>query len=450
MIRPRSPAARPTLAALAALALTLGSPAARGLAPQDAPAATQAMTDDEPATTEPAADATDDDTLLVHRPPEEILRAGRIPQEPAPLPDRPAIHDSIAKGVEHLLAAQNEDGSFGSWNEPAHEFWSNPHTHFAWIAATTGLGVMTFLDLPESERVLKAADRAVAFLVEQSPLQRPSDWDVDNTWGYIYGLQALSVALQHPRYADTPRREDMIEKAGHYLEGLAQTQSPDGGWGYYDFETLAQRPSWSTSFMTAVGILAMLDAKAAGLPVEEERLARAVRALERCLLPTGAYTYSVNAFPRPGGLEWIDQTKGSLSRIQVGNLALVLAGSDKVDHDDLLKGLDEFFEHHRFLDVARKKPYPHEAYYANSGYFYFFGHYYAARILELLPVAEKVRYQARLAREVVKTQEADGSMWDFYINTYHKAYGTSFGVMTLLRTLPQEEPVAPPPRPGRR
>ena len=71
-----------------------------------------------------------------------------------------------------------------------------------------------------------------------------------------------------------------------------------------------------------------------------------------------------------------------------------------VDHDDLLEGLDEFFEHHRFLDVARKKPYPHEAYYANSGYFYFFGHYYAARILELLPVAEKVRYQARLAREV--------------------------------------------------
>jgi hypothetical protein len=30
-------------------------------------------------------------------------------------------------------------------------------------------------------------------------------------------------------------------------------------------------------------------------------------------------------------------------------------------------------------------------------------------------------------------------MWDFYFNTYHKPYGTAFGVMTLVRTLPREQ-----------
>ena len=69
------------------------------------------------------------------------------------------------------------------------------------------------------------------------------------------------------------------------------------------------------------------------------------------------------------------------------------------DTDSVLDGLDAFFEHHRFLDIARGKPIPHEAYYQNSGYFYFFGHFYAAGVLELLNPAEQVRYRSRLARE---------------------------------------------------
>ena len=28
-------------------------------------------------------------------------------------------------------------------------------------------------------------------------------------------------------------------------------------------------------------------------------------------------------------------------------------------------------------------------------------------------------------------------MWDYYFNTYGPAYGTAFGAMTLVRTLPE-------------
>jgi hypothetical protein len=260
----------------------------------------------------------------------------------------------------------------------------------------------------------------------------------------------MASALADPRYADGPLTEPLRAKVGEYVERLAAYQTPSGGWGYYDFETLASRPSWATSFMTAAAIVALEKTRRLDLEFPDEvtaamheggiegMLAAAVRGLERCRLPNGAYDYSIDAIPTPGRLEGINNVKGSLGRIQAGNYALTFAGSDAVPHEELLAGLDRFFEHHRFLDVARQKPVPHEAYYANAGYFYYFGHYYAARVLELLPPAERVRYQARLAREIIKTQESDGSMWDYYMQSYHRPYGTAFGVMTLMATLPDD------------
>ena len=88
--------------------------------------------------------------------------------------------------------------------------------------------------------------------------------------------------------------------------------------------------------------------------------------------------------------------KGSLGRIQVCQWALRSCGDESVSRKDLRDGLARFLEHHRFLDVARMRPIPHEAYYANAGYFYFFGHYYAAKAIELLPVDEQEEWHARL------------------------------------------------------
>ena len=85
--------------------------------------------------------------------------------------------------------------------------------------------------------------------------------------------------------------------------------------------------------------------------------------------------------------------------------------------------------------MARNKPIPHEAYYANAAYFYLFGHYYAAHSIELLPAERRGKWARQLREPVMKTQQADGSMWDFWIAGTTKASGTAFGVMTLARTL---------------
>ncbi|MFT7464453.1 MAG: hypothetical protein ACI9EF_002809 [Pseudohongiellaceae bacterium] len=372
---------------------------------------------------------------MADRPPGEFVD---VQPEMFILPSREVVEQAMAGGVAYLIDNQNEDGSWGGPGKPADGFWSNPYTHQAWTVGTTALSLICLLESPRDPPCQAATVRALRFLLEHPPLQRPSDWDVDNTWGDIYATQALATALAHEEYDQGDWAASLKAKITEHIGSLAKTQAADGGWGYYDLETRTARPSWSTSFMTAAAILGLLDARQLGVDVHDGMLARAVAALERCRLPTGAYTYSVTLFPSPGRLTGINQLKGSLSRMQVGNLALFRAGSPMVGEEQLLSGLDSFFRDHRFLDVARQKPVPHEAYYQNSGYFYFFGHYYAAQVLELLEPAEQLRYRSRLAREVVKTRESDGSMWDFYLHSYHKPYGTAFGVMALRRTVGRE------------
>jgi hypothetical protein len=375
---------------------------------------------------------------LTERRPDEILESAKHGPagEDTPLPDVALIAASIGRGVAWLVKAQNADGSWGSWGKPAHEFWSNPYSHKAWIAGTTGLVVMSLLDQHDDDAAHAAADRGLDYLFAHGISKRPSDWDVDNTWGVVYTLDCVTTALVHRRYRGSVREPKLRDLARACIKELRAYQTPSGGWGYYDFDTLAARPSWATSFETAAALVGLSQARDLGLELPAGMLDEAVTGLARTRLANGAYDYSLDPVPRMN-LEWINNVKGSLSRSQAGNDALVRAGADQPTREQVLWGLDQFFEHHRFLDVARKKPYPHEAYYLNSGYFYFFGHYYAARLLDTLPEAEKSRYAMRLAREIVKTQEQDGSMWDFYMNTYGRPYGTAFGVMTLVRTLPE-------------
>src|SRR5262245_39363600 len=298
----------------------------------------------------------------------------------APLhPTEMQVRESMQKAIDFLLKDQNPDGSLGSARNASDEFWSNPETHRSWTVATTGLACMALsqsapTEAPKAtrtEKIESAYDRGIDYVLKNALVKRPSDWDVDNTWGYVYGLQILARAYREPRYRDTPRQAEIRRIGQLVLEKMRKSQTPSGGWGYYDFDATTHPGSWATSFMTAVGVLAMVDAKESGFDVDPKMFEAARKALRRCRLPSGAYTYSVEAVPSPGGAEWIDQVKGSLGRIQVCNLARLRAG-DPISTEELVKGLQVFFKEHRFLDCARMRPIPHEAYYLNAGYFYFF------------------------------------------------------------------------------
>ncbi len=356
-------------------------------------------------------------------------------RSPAATPEQAGA--ALERGLTYLVNSQNADGSWGgAWDSLttwSGGTWSNPESHRSWRVATTGLCCLALLEAGQTEAQRAALDRGLEYLAAQRPVKRPSDWDTMDCWAHIYGLQALAAACRDPRFG--PRRPALAEAARSHLEQLAFSQSLSGGWGYLEFSVpRTARPQWATSFTTAAGVVALIEARAAGLEVDDGMLRRAVAAVRRCRLPNGAYTYSVQAITHPRRLGSIDRINGSLGRIQVCNLALRMAG-EEVDAERLRTGLGHFFREHRFLDVATHKPVPHEAYYQNSGYFYFFGHYYAAGVIALLPVEDQRQCWPRLQHEIIKMQQRDGSMWDYDHHAYDRPYGTAYGVLTLARSL---------------
>lgn len=351
------------------------------------------------------------------------------------IPTKVQVQETIRRGLEFLMKNQEPDGSWGHFrNAGAEEFWTNPESHRSWTVAVTGLVCLTLVESGLDDTNRTAYERGIDYILENALVKRPNEWDVDNTWAYVYALPALVDAHRRTPESAAERRSKIHDMTDAVLGKLAETQTPSGGWGYYDFDAYTNPGSWATSFMTAVALLGMQEARQAGFKVDDKMYDGAVKAVKRCRLPTGAYTYSVEAVPSPRHSEYIDQIKGSLGRIQVCNLALLRAGQ-AMPAEKLKEGLDWFFKEHRFLDIARKKPIPHETYYYNSGYFYFFGHFYAAEVIRELPAGDQSKYWGLLQREIVKTQEADGSMWDYYMNSYHRPYGTAFSVMSLEKSL---------------
>lgn len=360
--------------------------------------------------------------------------------------DAATARAAITRGIEFLRRDQNPSGSWGGPRGAVYTFtgdvWSNAETHRSWTAAVTGLALLALHEHGAAQDH-EALRKGLRWLLANGDVKQPNEWDTMNSWAYIYGLQALAQT-RRAAYIDAPLQTQLDALAARLVKRLGQFQSVTGGWGYLELDPpRTVRPQWATSFTTAAGIVALVEAQRAGYAIDSAVLGRAVRAVERCRLPSGAFTYSVpDAIADPRGLEWIDQVKGSLGRIQVCNDALVLAGREP-PQDRIERGVSVFFREHRFLDIARNRPIPHEAYYYNSGYFYLYGHYYAARVIRHLPAEQRSKHWGRLRWEITKTQAPDGSMWDYDMHAYHKPYGTAFGVLALLRTL-SDEPAAPP------
>jgi hypothetical protein len=122
-----------------------------------------------------------------------------------------------------------------------------------------------------------------------------------------------------------------------------------------------------------------------------------------------------------------------LGRSQACNLALRIYDDPRVSDDVLKTWLNRLFARNGWLDIGRKRPVPHEAHFYVAGYFYYYGHYYAAMCIEQLPKDRQPYYQEHLAHIILPLQEKDGSWWDFPFYNYHQQYGTAMAISTLVR-----------------
>jgi Squalene-hopene cyclase C-terminal domain/Prenyltransferase and squalene oxidase repeat len=339
---------------------------------------------------------------------------------------------AIDRSVDFFVRTQNPDGSWGSTScETTMERSFAVETHYAWSVAAHGLATMALLAAEETPARRTALDRAVRWLCNCRMTQRGSTWDNDAVWGWLYGTVASTAIAQDPRFQTDEWRGPVGHRGREFAGWLQKNQEPLGGFGYYDDPPYTRRPKWGTSFSTAAVVPALGLATRLGWLPDTTTQERAVTYVRRCRLPNGAYEYDLSPVPRLNGGEHINDVKGSLGRIQVGNWALRQAGDAGITDAMVRTGLEQFFTHHRFLAVARMRPVPHEAYYLNAGYFFYFGHYYCGLAIELLPPAEREPFRRQLREKLLPTQRADGSYCDFLGSTYMVTASTAFATLGL-------------------
>ncbi|MCI0343292.1 MAG: hypothetical protein L0216_19470 [Planctomycetales bacterium] len=339
---------------------------------------------------------------------------------------------AVGEGLAYLVSAQREDDAWGRATETrGNEIYSMvPGSHDAFRVATTALVVLALGELASTPAERAALARGLEHLATQGHAKRDTGDMIYNIWAHIYALQALSVELgrEHPP-ALLARVRKMAE---WHLDRLVRYETLTGGWNYYDFRAQTRRPSLEpTSFSTSAGLVALWHARQAGLQVPDGLVERALRRLEEMRLPGGAYLYGSDSKYWPRAAH--NRVRGSLGRTQAGNCALWLWGSKKVGEKEAREGLDVFFKEHPFIDFGRKRIWPHEAWYATAPYYYYFGHYYAARLIEKLGEAGRRDYASKMHEAILPHQEPDGSWWDYPMWGYGKPYGTAYALLILKR-----------------
>ena len=385
----------------------------------------------------------DDDTATSHDAKAAMPSLAEIGPKPKPVPrpDPKQIDAAIARGVAFLLKSQNANGSWGSErsSRPDEVYAPIPDAHRSFRAATTSLCISALCEVgagvesstrPEIDR---AIDRAEAWLMKILPTLRRDSFDaLYNNWAHAYSIDAM-VHLLHRHAKDPERCKQLRALIDGQIDRLRRYECVDGGWCYYDdFDFQTQRPIGSTiSFVTATVLIAFDEARHEGVSVPQKLVDRGMASILRQRKPDFSYDYGEYLKYLP--MLPINRPGGSLGRSQSCNLAMRLWGDKKVTDKIMETWLDRLFAREMWLDLGRKKPIPHESWMQVAGYFFYYGHYYASRCIEILPPAERPERQDQLAQILLHLQQPDGTWWDFPFYNYHQAYGTSFALMTLER-----------------
>lgn len=358
-----------------------------------------------------------------------------LPPLPAIEPvTRAEIDAAIKRGIDFLISSQNKNGSWGSatMTKGLNITADIPGAHHAFRAGTTGLAVEGLLATGDQRpEVLRAIEMGEEYFLKELPrLRRATTSQLYNTWGHAYGLKALT-ALYEYREGDDAKRSALKNLAQQQVQMLQRYEDVNGGWGYYDFDEISRKPTGiPTSFTTATVMMAMKRAQdVMGVELPEREVSRGLAFLQRQQTPDFAYVYSDGHRYRPRYS--INRPGGSLCRSQACNAARRVWGDEAVTNEIIKIWLDRLILRNGWVDIARKRPRPHDIHFANSGYFYYYGHYYAMDCIALLPETERSVYYQNYAKIILSKQEKNGCWWDYPLYSYHQPYGTGYCLRVL-------------------
>lgn len=358
-----------------------------------------------------------------------------------PLIEARFLEAVMARGVSFLTQAQNVNGSWGGpqLTKGLNVYAPVPGAHHAFRAGTSALALSALIDCEQLVDVDPVViERGEAWLLASLPrLRRADARAIYNIWGHGFGLEALArMARRHA--GDSATLDEIRAVMVGQVELLGRYASVAGGWGYYDFKYGTRQPGgYPTSFTTATTLIGLHRARqVGGVEIPGALVEKALATIERQQVADGSFVYSEDSrmMPRVG----INRPAGSLGRSLACFVAQDLWRGPAVDFSgELETWVNRLLNRHLWVDIARKRPVPHESHFQVAGYFFYYSHYYGALAIELLAPEKRAACQARMAGELMRLQEWDGSWWDFPLYDYHQPYGTGFALQSLARCHPR-------------
>ncbi|MCA9291878.1 MAG: hypothetical protein KDA25_12170 [Phycisphaerales bacterium] len=292
----------------------------------------------------------------------------------------------------------------------------------------TGICGMALLQTPgfaEDETRQDALRRATDFIIRgiEHPLMSEKDYqgqyDVRG-WGYIYGLQYL-LRLKDAGSVPDDLAAGIETAIAFYLDALQKIEIPEaGGWNYA--RGPRADPARPSPFMTGPALQVLFDAQRHGYTVDAAVVERALGALQRAKIGTGAYVYA--------GDRGNDGVPGAVGRMLVAESTLLLAG--RGSQADVRAAIDAFIVHWDWLEVRRARNGTHIPPYSVAPYYFYFAHYYAAQAIELLPEREREEYRVRFREILFRTRDADEGTWNDRVFPRSANYGTAMSLLAIL------------------
>lgn len=365
-----------------------------------------------------------------------------IVPELAPLPAVEPVREAeltaaIEKGVDFLIADQNDNGS---WGGPTRTKGLNiyapvPEAHLAFRAGASALALAGLIDSGDRRaETVMAIEKAEKWMFSELPKLRQIELRACySVWGHAYGLRALA-ALSRYHEGASEKQKALLALANDQVSRLMKVEQVDGGWGYLDLDgqTTAQPSGITTCFTTATCLLALREAHdTLGSELPDRQIKRGLRSIEQQRTGDWSFVYSLDHRFRPR--YGLNRPAGSLGRSHSCGMALKKFGDERITDDLVELWLHRLCLREGWLSMARKRPVPHDLHFSISGYFYYYGFYYATESLLSLPKQKRAKYVPQLARHILEKQEKDGSWWDYPLYDYHQPYGTGYALTILSR-----------------
>jgi hypothetical protein len=358
----------------------------------------------------------------------------------APAAARPALPtdaEAISTGVARIIAMQEKGPGADIAAEWPYEgvYRVGGKIPFGYRVGGTSIASMALLAAPgfaDDTARKEAVSRAIDFVAKakDEPLLSPEyggNYDVRG-WAHCYGLRFLVAAKKAGAVTDA--QTAAVDAAiAFYLDALVKTEIPKvGGWQYARGPGI-DNPCPTSPFMTAPCLMALLEAKDAGLAVADELVARTVKALEITRGESGFVAYNASRPVRDDA----GQIPGAIGRMCALEVALARAG--KADEKRLRFAVERFLEFWPELEKRRKKQGTHVAPYGVAPYYFFYAFTHAAAAIELLPEAERAAHRAKFRELLFGVRDADGT-WNDRVFPRSASFGTAMSVLALLEASP--------------